>query len=98
MFKVVALCESNEVPSVPLLHTIGLQSRPMARNAGKLPQDSSRNAMLAEGSLLLQVCTLLRYFAISKAQFLAATADISMADAAFSQALFRYSPSASLNG
>ena len=54
--------------------------------------------MLAEGLLLLQEYALLRYFAISKAQFLAATADISMADAAFSQALFRYSPSASLNG
>ena len=35
---------------------------------------------------------------MSKAQFLAATADISMAEAAFSQALFRYRPSASLKG
>ena len=39
-----------------------------------------------------------RCLAISRAQFLAATADISMADAAFSQALFRYRPGASLNG
>lgn len=53
---------------------------------------------LTLGPRLLHACDLLRCCAISSAQFLAATADISMAEAAFSQALFKYSPSVSLKG